>query len=368
MRLYNSNWFFSGILLLTIFGWLVLLPISLGEKNFGTAPRESLSLKPDPNGAGIYFIGNSMFGTGLDIDLVNDLLPESDARLAYYDGHYSSMWYLSATLGFNSDTSPGLVVWGFRQTYAIMPAFRQNKKTIQADFERFASSEYFEVLEKAGSGPLVGGETDVSYTSSVEKQNEPFEILGTFLGKLINSRFLILREREVFVRQTRTKISLWITKLLPESTTSALFKSSGERRRTEDLFVAHVTNGEILTADALVVDEGERFVKGNRQHFLDSFIPKTTHAFAELGIRQIVVLFKPRNVFKNKIGADTEVFRQEAVRYFTEVGIPYIDFVEDPALTEEYFAKGDHYTQAGREYVTSQIVNAIKALPAVQEQ
>ncbi len=117
-------------------------------------------LAVQPVDGGVYLLGNSMFKTGVDVDSMQAGIPERDVRFNYYDGHYTSLWYLIAEGALGpSEQRPEIVVWGFRPRYAAVPAFRQNRPNSTELFE-FDDLAYNRLTSRSAvSGDFVTGPT-----------------------------------------------------------------------------------------------------------------------------------------------------------------------------------------------------------------
>jgi hypothetical protein len=117
-------------------------------------------LAVQPVEGGVYLLGNSMFKTGVDLEAMQAGIPERDVRFNYYDGHYTSLWYLIAEAALGpSEERPELVVWGFRPRYAMIPAFRQNRPN-STDLFEFPDPEYDRLTgDSFADGDFVTGPT-----------------------------------------------------------------------------------------------------------------------------------------------------------------------------------------------------------------
>ena len=109
----------------------------------GHSEVDNLNLKPRADA--VYVLGNSMFKTGIDFELLSNILPEGERTdFEYHNGYYSNLWYLILKKAIiPAKEHPKMIVWGFRPTYAIYPAFRQNKT---GDIEKLydGSDTYYE--------------------------------------------------------------------------------------------------------------------------------------------------------------------------------------------------------------------------------
>ncbi len=81
----------------------------------------------------VYVMGNSMFKTGIDFELLNRLLPKKEyVDFEYHRGYYLNLWYLiikNAILP--AKESPKLIVWGFNPPYAQFVRRRWNISDIK---------------------------------------------------------------------------------------------------------------------------------------------------------------------------------------------------------------------------------------------
>lgn len=287
-----------------------------------------------------------MFGTGLDIERAQQRMPGERARLGYYDGHYTSMWYAAFRNSLiPSGIKPKVVVWGFRPTYAVFPAFRKNGPT-QLD-KVFDSDDkvFLDILARAESG--------VSTKAAFERG------MQFSFWEWLQSVAPITREREGLSAAINASFSRWIASIFSPNNENAQYLLDTPSAKISDLIVSFATGGEVRRADALVVDNGERFVVGNAMAFNQSFVPLTASLLRQNDIPQLVVIFKPVAVFGEGMPPEPQAYYEDAIAYLKSNDIPYIDFIADPALTEDLYAKGDHFTAEGMAYVTEQIVQAL---------
>lgn len=352
----------------SLFAPLVLtLALVFGVNYLAPMGSAKVQLNPPARGQDVYVLGNSMFGTGLDLDRLRAALPDQAVDFGYYNGHYTSMWYLAASVGMDRRSAPKTVVWGFRPTYAILPAFRQNKETDESAFALEAPQAYREILERAGdptsSTASSDGEPDYvdqQVNFSGRASVEPFERYGAVLADLIKQPFDGMNGS--------VNVLAWLV-----DTSSATVEGAGFSAGVKDLdpslglrptdrLIAYVTNGRIQRADALVVDNGDQFIQGETMPFDQSFIPPTTEAFERLGVRQVVVIFKPVRMFDGPLSAEAQAFYDDAKAYFRRKDILVIDLIADENVVRSFFASGDHYNQAGAEYVTDRIAEAVRGL------
>jgi hypothetical protein len=142
---------------------------------------------------------------------------------------------------------------------------------------------------------------------------------------------------------------------------AARFADPHSRLKISDVIVSFSTGGTGQRADALVIDNGERFINGRSVVFDQSFVPLTVRMLKSAEIPQLVVIFKPVSVFDAKMPVAAVSYYRDAVAFLGQEKIPHVDFVSDPLLTRDLYAKGDHYTSEGMTYVTVRIVAALRA-------
>ena len=338
-----------GFLLTFILGFLI------------SDERENeFSLNPPADNQNFYVLGNSMFGTGFDLDTFREAFPEKKTEFGYYNGYYSSMWHLAVNVAMNEKSAPKTIIWGFRPTYALMPAFRQNTETDEQVLARKAPEIHKNILARSGDpiyaeldafapNPSVLNEVKLDEAKTVE----PFELLGSKLIKLIILPFNALNG-EQDLRETMINR---VSRLL--SYKGALDENS-KAIKPSDLLIQYVSNGQITTMDALVVDNGERFIKGNEMAFSESFIPPTLRAIEELGSKQIVIIFRPVSTFQEPLPKNTLQFYEDARTHLENNNIPYIDLMTTQSLTKSMYASGDHFTEEGRQLITKLIIDKAK--------
>ena len=347
-------------------GLIIPLTLALGfallAKQIMTwsAPEGPPQLTPPSENQDVYVLGNSMFGTGLDLKHLRVLRPEDQIDFGYYNGHYTSMWHLAVSVSMPRETAPNIVVWGFRPTYAITPAFRQNKQTAEQDFVHLAPPAYHHVHANAGD-PIAKLRDTEAYTLVDDNlfqgsaSPEPFEYAGAFIAHQLNQ--FILSDDDEFGQtlQKRSAQSLMQLFQIWDSPTS----ETAQAPRASDLLISYVTEGQITRADALVIDNGERFIRGKRVTFDESFIPLITEQLRRNGSRQLVILFKPASMLGGRIDPDVRAFYDAAIEHFDQNAIAYIDLIGDPEMKNKFYAKGDHFNAKGALYVTERINQAL---------
>lgn len=324
--------------------------------------ENKFALNPPTEKQSFYILGNSMFGTGFDLGKFREAFPEKNTEFAYYNGYYTSMWHLAVNVGMNKDNAPNTIIWGFRPTYAIMPSFRQNVFTDEQILSRNAPYVHNKILRRAGDPAFPEEESLGLLSSDIDKSNnneeiviEPFEITGAILIEFIKAPFNAMNGKQ----DLRDLIINLFSKLLSYN---EMKDDNGDPIKPSNLLIRYVTGGKITSMDALVVDNGEKFIKGDEVVFSDSFIPPTVNAIENMGSNQLVVIFRPVSTFQEPLPRNTEQFYKDAITYLENNSIHYIDLMDNQSLTKDMYAKGDHLTEEGRQLITKLIIDETKLM------
>lgn len=294
----------------------------------------------------VYLLGNSMFKTGIDIDQLATMLPDESVKFSYHDGYYTNLWYLMVKNAFVPAVQrPSLLVWGFRPTYAIQPAFQ---KIDSPDIEMFRLDEepfWDEVVSSRGSVELNTGRgimDEIGQLSTIHSGRET---------------------AQEWIQQEMNILTVGALDTLGTSYAGVLREGlvDGDDA-VSDVLLRTLTEGRVQMSEELVVDDGDRFITGPQVPFEQSFVPHTADLLQEAGIPQLVLIFKPVAAAQGNLDPEAAAFAEAATRYFDARGIPYINFLAEPSVVLEHFAKGDHYNEAGRENLTRLIGERILQL------
>ncbi len=301
-------------------------------------PPESFTdrLVVPPVRDGVYLVGNSMFKTGVDVDELRQRFPGEPVDFAYYDGHYTSLWYLIAKTAFaEPDTRPGLVVWGFRPAFARDPLFRQNRPNA-TDLFAFDDPDYLR-LGDAGTGG--------SALASIDAY-----------GALADSSVLFAERNDVrdWIADTANRAGVSVLEAAGAASGADLRERVVEGDRSvADEIVLQLTGGAVQLTEEQVVDDVGDFVSGPQRRFADGFIPRTARAFQERGLDQLVVIWRPANAIDGAPAPEDVQFVADAIAWFEANDVPYLNLYDDPRLLPEHLASGDHYNAQGREVATA---------------
>lgn len=286
-----------------------------------------------PEAGKVFFLGNSMFKTAFDYEVIGQeaglgYRPPFDAHI----GHYTSLWYLYVTAGFR-DVQPALVVWGFRPTYANRPAFRKREPCDVDLFRDYWDANYLAKTRSAGLSPG-------------ERFKIGLESISFLFGQRERIRARVTREINSVIHSVAGRGGHAAAGVPLQSVVDG-------RVSVADLVQRFGSRGAVTFGEQKVVDAGKGFITGQKADFARSFVPDIVARLAARGIPQMVVIFKPAAYTQGAVPAEDRVFVADAVQYFREHGIPYLDFVDDERVQRRHFAEGDHYNEEGRALLTA---------------
>ena len=309
-------------------------------------PPQTLWLDLDfpPKEGEVLIIGNSMFKTGVDLKLFEDVSGEP-AEFNYFDGEYTNLWYLIFKNAIvPADVQPSLLIWGFRPRYASTPAFRKRKA---------GPIEHFR-LDHEGEYDAIASAVELSW-------REQINII------LSNSRMFSLRPslQDAVLQASKSWMALVVSGL--SSSLPADWKDEVRRRSVSDLLLEAVTNNAVHMSEELVADVAgpgdRRFVIGDRVLFGSSFVPKIAQRLMNNGVPQMVVIFKPVTEVQDRTPRELVDFKNDALAFFRRNNIPVANVFDEVDLDSNHFGKGDHYNEGGRAKVTEFVArNAARAL------
>ena len=307
--------------------------------NQDVAMSDRLAIQPIDGG--VYLLGNSMFKTGVDLEAMQAGIVERDVRFNYYDGHYSSLWYLIAKGALGpSEQRPALVVWGFRPHFAGLPAFRQNRPNSTELFE-FEDLAYDRLTAGLVAAPLVDAQLLLERWSGVYSQRADFQD---------------------YVSQLTDRVGLLALDAVGQQVTGLRDRLIDGDGSIADEVVRAATGGAVQLTEEQVVDGVGDFITGPIRGFAEGFIPLTVTSFADKSLAQLVVIWKPVRVATGDPLPEDDLFVADAIEYFESTGTPYVDLYHEPRLTTEHFASGDHYNAAGRAIVTEILTSRVRTI------
>jgi hypothetical protein len=294
-----------------------------------------------PVEGGVYLLGNSMFKTGVDVEAMQAGIPERDVRFNYYDGHYTSLWYLIAEGALGpSEQRPEIIVWGFRPRYAALPAFRQNRPNSTELFV-FDDLAYERLTGEAAVTPVIDAQSFLDGWSGVYGHRS---------------------ETQNAVSRTTEQLGLNALDAAGRDTAGLRERLIDGDSSIADEIVSAATGGEVQLTEEQVVDGVGDFITGAILPFDDGFIPLTAESFAESGYAQLVVIWRPVNAAEGNPDPAEDQFVADAIEYFEANGIPYVDFYHDERIGASMYGKGDHYNAEGRALITDTLTTRVLRL------
>lgn len=293
----------------------------------------------------IYLLGNSMFKTGVDVSLLRERLPPAlRVDLAYHDGEYTNLWYLVIKNAIMpAPTRPRLLVWGFRPTYAIRPAFR--KKQV-CDVDRFyvAPDPRFDAIQ----GGLALDGSDRFHVWLAEK------------SWLYRYRDLLHRRLLRVVRSAGLSATALI---VPRQAADLAQLDRPGADALGDVLVRLASGGKVRRAEEQVADAGRRrFIYGQEKPFARSFVPEIVRLLKSHRIPQLVILWKPVQATSGEIAPTAMAYYWEARDWLRSEGVPMLDLMKESAIDHRHYAKGDHHNAVGRRVVSELLAKRIAEL------
>jgi hypothetical protein len=97
-----------------------------------------------------------------------------------------------------------------------------------------------------------------------------------------------------------------------------------------------------------------------------SFLPQMVHVAAENDIRLILVRFRSRR-YAERPGSESEAMAQysrDLTAYLEKRSVHFLDYVDEPLLTADCYANGDHFNEKGKGLWTPMVAADLKAILA----
>jgi hypothetical protein len=335
-----ANIFQSRAVRILVLTFLLVASVDIGVKSLSDDSEitdNASLLFVQPHTEGIYFLGNSMFKTGIDFISLEETLPEITIDFEYHNGHYTNLWYLIAKSALeNTEESPRFVIWGFRPRMALDPAFRQNQTN---DTDLFAFDDPLYNTLKDG-----------------EDFSRPSFFSPDYVRLTLDRSTGLHPQRDIFqewVKDKALKIGFKLLETLNISSSTSLKNSLDSMDRSlADEIAQLLTGGAITFTEETVVDTKGDFISGPQRNFEDGYIPATSDAFKAADIQQVIIIWRPVNVAIGNPHTVEDQFVADSLRFFSQQGIPVINLYDDSSIGRSFFASGDHYNAQGRAYVT----------------
>ncbi len=332
-------------------GLLAVIPISVIAARVEDDTTNSVAdqlLEPPQDGE-IWLLGNSIFKTGVDPEVLERTLGGPSVSFEYHGGHYTSLWYLIANNALPElEETPAMVVWGFRPAYGALPAFRQN---VVNDTEKFLVPDdpVYERLAQGIAPPDLN-----PLDSLAEDVDDALRRTGIFSIRSTAADELSARS---------LRFGVQVADALGASGAGLVEREviNGDATLL-DLLNEATTGGEIQLAEERIVDGVGDFVSGEPAAFVDSFVPVIADRLDALGLRQLIIIWPPRSVAEGTPPPEEQRFVADAVQGLADAGYPVLNLYDDRDIGLDLYASGDHFNPDGRAVITQRVADAILEL------
>lgn len=330
---------FARIVLSMIF---VLLVAEVCARQINPFPSLWENLPNPPDKESVMVLGNSMFKTGLNFQELEQLSHEN-VEFNYYNGYYTNLFLLISKNALAiAPEKPKLVIWGFRPHYAQYPAFRRFELGHISDFITDTDSEVSELLQ------LDSITARGSVLRTIEERS-----------RLVASRASIQENLQIELKGTAID-------LLCAAARFASIENpfeSWRRLPVSDILVSATSHGLVQMAEEKVDDgTARKFVTGDRVQFPESLVPRIALTLQDSEIPQLVVIHKPVAAAKGRLSTQERIFTDQAIEFFEREQIAYVNLLDDPLISIDMYASGDHYNINGRNLVTQRISSTMRNL------
>jgi hypothetical protein len=299
---------------------------------------ELLRVRPSPDR--VYVLGNSIMKTAFDLERAEEEFGGGiDAEIHF--GHFTNLWYLLVKNAIvPAPPHPRLIVWGFLPNKARRPAIRMRLRD-HTDLAR-RDNEY--EFDRIASGALNNS------------RRRPMQWLVEH--SLIFSGRAVIADRLPMWLDTAGVASL---QFVGYPSSDLPREKLGGGSALTDLLVRRLGAGELVMPEERIAGIG--WIQTEERPFANTFVPRIAERIKAAGIPQLVVMFRSSafKVSKRDRQADRE-YVSEAIRYFEERGIPFLDFVNSSTMDRRYFAAGSHINETGRKVLTPLLVRQLRVI------
>ena len=302
-------------------------------------------LTVQPSADGVYLLGNSMFKTGIDPDLLaEDMGSITPVDFEYHNGHYTNLWYLisRAALG-QTPEQPRVVVWGFRPRFAAIPAFRQNTEN---------ATDLFSFEDELFDSLSTGQDFSNPDTFSSENVKDELEERSGIYSRREAARASLNDDSLEF----GVDVLDWLGVGFADSLRTEVI--DGDRSLADEI-VRLVTDGEVVLTEELVIDDSGDFIMGPTVDFEGGFLPATAEAIDDAGLQQMVIIWRPILAAEETPPPEEDLFVADAIAWLEDNDIPYLDLYHDDRIGPALYGAGDHYNEDGRELITGIVADEI---------
>jgi hypothetical protein len=283
--------------------------MSAGDPFGGDSIMERIRI----SGANTILLGNSILGTGVDIKHFRELTGKS-ALIVYRGGSESAWWYLVfKNVICRLEGRVSSVVIFFRDNELTDPSFRVTG-SYKRSIDVLCDSNEFELDRLA-------------YYSSMN--NVEF---------YLNSCWPLLQKRESFRQR--------VDSIVRDKTASLFFEKSGIDLglAVEHVFADSNMDKRLFTQYQAMADRLSEADMDFHKSVKVSFLPAIIQLARENNIKLVFIRTKKRrDVIPKSQPPELVTYVAALGEYLNEEGIDFIDFTNDPRLTELDFGDGDHY-------------------------
>jgi len=276
----------------------------------------------------IAFVGNSMLGTRIDKDTINELAKPREVAILKEGNTFSAVWYLGIKQIIESPTPPKNVVVFFRDRMLTWPTFRLNDNAVE-----FLQG----MMESNGVDPLVD-----RYLPAEGEDNDGF------FNELEAIHARVTEPNDAMITRIED-LALDVTKIEKDKDKRRFAMS--ERFSMENL--RHDLPADIqdeVTTMSTVSSDGYETPNDFHDALAESLLPAMVNLCRENGVRLILVRVKRRPDAKGYRESSPELdqYISDLSKWLAERDVPFIDAAPISPFTEADYADGDHVSAESR--------------------
>lgn len=314
-------------------GWVaVRYPRSLGPA-FSPDIRLSYQAQIQKEKPQVVLLGNSVINSGIDLPLFEQLVDRKAIKFSA-PGTASAYWYLLMKNNIvTSEPPPRFLVIFFLDNLLTSPALGVNGPAYQSLIDEVAGDNESVLLQKA-------------YWSQISP-----------LERILETHLPVFGERTSLVEKIDNRLKYSLPLLLQQCDKTCLDadldKTFTQGNMLQDTFAQTGMNADPYSGwdwdfSSLVNT---------------SFLPDIIRMAQEKNIRLIFIREKNARVMNlSDESADMRRYFQQLADYFSQQGLPYLDFAHNSSLTIDLFRDRMHLTPAGREIFTRLVAQELTSL------
>jgi hypothetical protein len=281
----------------------------------------------------IILLGNSILGYGVDERKFESGVGKY-IRVLHFGGGASAWWYLTLkNILLAAPQKPQMVAIFFRDHYLTDPTFRV--------------TGYYK-----------------QYIDWMTTESEP--VLDRLAYQADQSPMIRFVSRWIPLYQQKNRLTSLFQKSVKSAATAFFPRSAGDSADAaiDRFFADQNMDRVLLTARQLSVES----VSSDRQYDFDdqvkkSFLPYMIQDAAKNNVQLVFVRMKRRR----DAGPDRQPqklieYTAKLKDYLQEHHCPFLDFTDDPRITLDLYADGDHFSTRGKEVFTPILIEAMKPL------